>query len=99
MESEIEKIKSDLGNVMYEMHRVGDQDYSKLDNFFMELDRRYETIEAQKQKIRQMEEEEKQILGNASKVENTEGVVFCGQCGTQNGSTYKFCVKCGSPLA
>ena len=74
-------------------------DYAKLENFCVEIDRRYQTIETQKEKIRQMEEEEKQILGNAPKVENSDGVVFCGQCGTQNGNTYKFCVKCGSPLA
>ena len=99
MEAEIDKLKSDMGNVMYEMHKVGDKDYAKLENFCVEIDRRYQTIETQKEKIRQMEDEEKQILGNAPKVENSDGVVFCGQCGTQNGNTYKFCVKCGSPLA
>ena len=99
MEAENKKKKSDMGNVMYEMHKVGDKDYAKLENFCVEIDRRYQTIETQKEKIRQMEEEEKQILGNAPKVENSDGVVFCGQCGTQNGNTYKFCVKCGSPLA
>ena len=65
MEAEIDKLKSDMGNVMYEMHKVGDKDYAKLENFCVEIDRRYQTIETQKEKIRQMEDEEKQILGNA----------------------------------
>lgn len=98
MENEIEKLKSDLGNAMYEMHKSGEKDMSVVEGIYVEIDAKYQNIEAQKEKIRQMEEEEKQVLGNVQKAEAPKEMIFCGQCGTQNASNYKFCVKCGSSL-
>ncbi|MBO5373362.1 MAG: zinc-ribbon domain-containing protein [Lachnospiraceae bacterium] len=31
-------------------------------------------------------------------VQSAADVIYCGSCGAQNASNYKFCIKCGVPL-
>ena len=55
----------------------------------------------QQNRILELQQEEQQILGTTSQKETepTSGTIFCGQCGKENAANYKFCCKCGAPLA
>lgn len=102
LEGEIKNLKLLVGEKSYESWSKGENIAQKVEELFQQIKEKYQEIEAQKQKIEQLAQEEKQILGTQS-VESQEtenaGVVFCSQCGTQNAGNYKFCCKCGTPIA
>ena len=68
-------------------------------DLFQKIQAKYQEIEVQKERMVQISQEEKQILGtqNAQPTEEA-GAVYCGQCGVANAASYKFCSKCGAPL-
>ena len=108
LEKEIANLKQEIGENVYKLWVAGD-DITKGSNELLEqIKLKYDEIEVQKEKIKNLAAQEQQILGtgtqqpvktNAQPVSQQEqSVVLCKNCGMQNVSTYKFCVKCGVSL-
>ena len=109
LENEIAGLKQKLGDDIYTSWMNQGDLTAGVEETCKQIQNKYQEIEAQKLKIAQLQEEEKQILGAAS-VQTTsqaapaqnampEGeTIFCSQCGTKNSVNYKFCCKCGAPL-
>lgn len=95
LESEIQDLKQMLGQVIYEHWIQGEELTQGIDDILKAIQIKDQEIEEQKEKIRRLQLEEKQILGIA--VEQG-GSIFCSQCGTKNSVNYKFCCRCGKPL-
>lgn len=98
LEKEIEQLKLEIGTKLYEQHKNGESDTSSIEQHMLTIDSKYQEIEQQRARMRELEEEEKQVLGNNTAAAPSEDVIFCGQCGAKNAGNYKFCCKCGSPL-
>lgn len=104
LEEEIRKLKMSIGEIAYENWENMDSVKEEIQNTVNEINAKYQEIKAQEEKIKSLAEIEQQILGNSAVNEKTaaagpqEGVVYCSQCGTQNSSSYKFCLKCGKSL-
>lgn len=116
LENEIRELKSQVGEKLYTQWAQGSDMMAGIEEILVAIKNKYAEIEVQKQKIIQLQEEEKQILGNSSNAQSgrevsqtvpqtvpqpadTAAGVFCSQCGTRNLAAYKFCCKCGKPLA
>jgi len=96
LEGEISDLKLRIGDVVYSKWVAGEDEKAEIEPLLQSIQGKYQEIETQKEKIKQLEEQERQILGGA-----TGGSVeacYCSQCGAQNASNYKFCSKCGAPL-
>lgn len=104
LEEEIRKLKMSIGEITYENWGNMDSVKEQIQNTVNEINAKYQEIKAQEEKIKSLAEIEQQILGNGAVNEKMaaagpqEGVVYCSQCGAQNSSNYKFCLKCGKPL-
>lgn len=102
LEGEIKELKGMIGESVYTKWNAGTDISEGVEELGVKIKEKYDEISAQKQKIIQLQEEEKQILGAANQTaaapEATSEVIFCSQCGTQNSVNYKFCCKCGTPL-
>lgn len=109
LENEIAGLKQKLGDDIYTSWMNQGDLTAGVEETCKQIQNKYQEIEAQRLKIAQLQEEEKQILGAASAqpasqaapAQNTmpEGeTIFCSQCGTKNSVNYKFCCKCGAPL-
>lgn len=100
LENEIAGLKQKLGDDIYTSWMNQGDLTAGVEETCKQIQNKYQEIEAQKLKIAQLQEEEKQILG-AAPAQNAmpEGeTIFCSQCGTKNSVNYKFCCKCGAPL-
>lgn len=95
LESEIADLKLRIGDVVYAKWVNGEDDRAETEPMLNSIKEKYQEIEGQKEKIKQLEEQEKQILGGAT---TGNEVCYCSQCGAQNAANYKFCSKCGAPL-
>lgn len=99
LENEIKDLKLLIGEKAYEQWNSNESKPEELEEIFGKIKTKYEEIDVQKEKIQQLAEEEKQVLGSvAAQPQEAADVVFCSQCGAQNASNYKFCCKCGVPL-
>lgn len=99
-EDEIAKLKSKIGNALYENR----------ENFSMEMvqedidaiSSRYDEIAEFRKQIEELAQLEKGILGETAPkpaaAEDNTPKVFCAECGAPNPANYKFCTKCGSQL-
>ena len=98
LENEIRDLKKEIGNVAYQKWAFGASYTEEVEPILTQIKEKYTEIERQKQKIEQLQMEEKQILGsqNAASAGNKK---FCSQCGAPNEMNYKFCCKCGAPLS
>lgn len=100
LENEIAGLKQKLGDDIYTNWMNQGDLTAGVEETCKQIQNKYQEIEAQRLKIAQLQEEEKQILG-AAPAQNAmpEGeTIFCSQCGTKNSVNYKFCCKCGAPL-
>lgn len=100
LENEIAGLKQKLGDDIYTSWMNQGDLTAGVEETCKQIQNKYQEIEAQRLKIAQLQEEEKQILG-AAPAQNAmpEGEnIFCSQCGTKNSVNYKFCCKCGAPL-
>ena len=100
LENEIAGLKQKLGDDIYTSWMNQGDLTAGVEETCKQIQNKYQDIEAQRLKIAQLQEEEKQILG-AAPAQNAmpEGeTIFCSQCGTKNSVNYKFCCKCGAPL-
>lgn len=102
LEGEIKELKLMIGESVYAKWNAGTDISEGVEELGVKIKEKYNEISAQQQKILQLQEEEKQILGASSPTvtapEPTGEVIYCSQCGTQNSANYKFCCKCGTPL-
>lgn len=100
LENEIAGLKQKLGDDIYTSWMNQGDLTAGVEETCKQIQNKYQEIEAQRLRIAQLQEEEKQILG-AAPAQNAmpEGeTIFCSQCGTKNSVNYKFCCKCGAPL-
>lgn len=99
LENEIRELQLTVGKKYYEKWQNGEEDTSELEESLQLIQKKYQEIQAQEERIRQLQQEEEQILGKTvnQTVEESENI-FCAQCGAQNATGYKFCCKCGVPL-
>lgn len=100
LENEIAGLKQKLGDDIYTSWMNQGDLTAGVEETCKQIQNKYQEIEAQRLKIAQLQEEEKQILG-AAPAQNAipEGeIIFCSQCGTKSSVNYKFCCKCGAPL-
>lgn len=100
LENEVAGLKQKLGDDIYTSWMNQGDLTAGVEETCKQIQNKYQEIEAQRLKIAQLQEEEKQILG-AAPAQNAmpEGeTIFCSQCGTKNSVNYKFCCKCGAPL-
>ena len=108
LEKEIANLKQEIGENVYKLWVAGD-DITKGSNELLEqIKLKYDEIEVQKEKIKNLAAQEQQILGTGTQQpvktnaqpasQQEQSVVLCKNCGMQNVSTYKFCVKCGVSL-
>ena len=113
LENEIRDIKLQIGDLVYQKWTEGETYSESVEPFFGQIKEKYAEIERQKQRIAQLQVEEKQILGSqsaapaqpaapaqsAAPAQPVQGnKVFCSQCGAPNDAAYKFCSKCGAPM-
>lgn len=102
-ESEIAQIEAEIGHLVYENRNQFD--LSVVQDKINEIDEKYAAIATLQQLIDELDEQEKEILGaNAQAQANPQGAsaeqkIFCTNCGAPNKMGYKFCEKCGNPLA
>lgn len=110
LENEITELKRKLSDDVYSSW-VSQRDITAAaEEICKQIQSKYQEIEAQKARILQLQDEEKQLFG-ATPVQNTSAsvipaqnsipdgeAIFCSHCGTKNSKNYKFCYKCGSPL-
>lgn len=108
LEKEIVNLKLTIGENVYNLWAAG-EDITKGSNELLEqIKLKYDEIEAQKEKIKNLAITEQQILGTGTQQsvktktevaeESGQSVIVCKNCGMQNVSSYKFCVKCGVSL-
>lgn len=106
LEKEIVNLKQTIGENVYNLW-VSGEDITKGSNELLEqIKLKYDEIETQKEKIKNLAITEQQILGTATQqsvkqkteVTKEQSVILCKSCGMQNVSSYKFCVKCGVSL-
>ena len=99
LENEIKELKSAIGEKVYANWSSDKEITEDINELLQKIKEKYQEIDVQKERMVQISQEEKQILGTAAN-QTTEaaGTVFCSQCGTSNAANYKFCSKCGTPL-
>lgn len=100
LENEIKDLKMQIGETVYAKSSKGEDYNEPVNELLQKINEKYSEIEAQKEKMVQLQEEEKQILGTANNtqpVQQAEGG-FCSKCGAKNPENYKFCSKCGAAL-
>ena len=99
LESEIIELKQQVGEIVYIRWSKGENNPEEIEAILRKIQEKYQEIENQKDRIQQLLQEERQILGaSADAGTGNAGICYCSQCGAQNASNYKFCGKCGAPL-
>lgn len=99
LESEIEKIKLNIGEIAFNGW--------KEQNFSMEmiipelnaLKEKYVLVEKTKQEILELKEKERKILGAVQMdAKVSAGVLYCSKCGNEVKQGNRFCEKCGNKI-
>lgn len=102
LEKEILDLKLAVGEKVYEKWTLGESAAEETEELLKSIQTKYEEIQAQKEKMEKLQQEEQQILGtsgaNPAQTQEEE-FIFCSQCGTRNAANYKFCRKCGAALS
>lgn len=102
LEKEILDLKLAVGEKVYEKWTLGESAAEETEEMLKSIQAKYDEIQAQKEKMEKLQQEEQQILGTTSAnpaQTQEEEFVFCSQCGTRNAANYKFCRKCGAALS
>lgn len=100
-EQEIEKLKSVIGNTVYENRAAFD--FSLVAGYVDEITTKKEAIERLKSEIVELSKREQEVLGTQANIPEAvnvpaEETIYCGACGSANKKGFKFCVKCGGRL-
>lgn len=98
LEKDISSLYNVIGEKIYEAWKNENVEISCVEEQLKEITEKYKEIEAQNQKLEQILIEERQILVGTQTDTLAQNRIFCSQCGAENDSAYKFCVKCGRPL-
>ena len=99
LENEIRDLKTEIGATAYQKWVAGESYVESAESILAQIKEKYLEIDRQKQKIEQLQMEEKQILGSQNASAPAGNKKFCSQCGAPNEMNYKFCCKCGAPLS
>lgn len=94
LEEEITKLKVQIGDKIYANWRAGITNLQEVEQYLETIKEKEQIIKEQRERIRDIEVQERQILGEEEK----PAVVFCSMCGEKNNAGNKFCVKCGKEL-
>ena len=97
LENEIVSLKTAIGEKIYTSWINGGIDTTMIASELSAIRAKEEMIMEQRRRLQQIENEEKQILGNNNMNPNP-GFVFCGACGSKNNAGSNFCIKCGNKL-
>ena len=97
LENEIDSLKNSIGDKVYMSWRNGGIDLSMIESELSAIKAKEEMIIEQRRRLQQIDNEEKQILGNDSSNSNSR-IIYCGMCGSQNNVGSNFCIKCGNRL-
>jgi hypothetical protein len=101
LEGEIKELKLQIGEKIYEKWSHEESYEEDIQVLLAKIKEKYAEIDVQKEKMIQLSEEQKQILGTpntANQPVQAAEEVFCSQCGAKNPENYKFCSKCGAQL-
>lgn len=105
---ETSKIKTAISNKEAEIVQIkaviGETVFLNRNNFALDMvsqqiadiEERMSNIDQLKQKLAELEETEKSILGSTGVTQTAK--IFCTQCGAPNEAGSKFCEKCGAPI-
>lgn len=96
-EDSIAKLKSSLGAMLYDAWKNGQPLNDLINNTFQEITNYEEQIAQLNQKIEDIKNESRQVLGKQP-VAAAPASVYCASCGAENKLTAKFCYKCGDKL-
>ena len=111
LESECKALYEQIGATVYQQWTGGDTSIVAVETYLQQVKGKQEEIAAEYAKLDGLQKMEEDILGkkaqpmaatpvvSASAAPVAEGQIFCSQCGSANSSNYKFCCKCGAPLA
>lgn len=98
-EDSIAKLKSSLGAMLYDAWKSGQPLNDLINNTFQEITNYEEQIAQLNQKIEDIKNESRQVLGKAPVAAAPAGTVqYCASCGAENKLTAKFCYKCGDKM-
>lgn len=105
LEAEIQRLMTGIGEMAYTKWESKDADFSVLEESFMAIQQKKAEIQSLNEELVQIDERDKQILGNAAAeaagsvtdVQSESGIV-CPGCGTLYETATKFCRKCGYKL-
>lgn len=92
LQEEIRSEKANLGHIYYEMWKSQNINTEECQRLCSILYQKETEIVKQQEKLEQIQNESKQLLGEKTPMQNT-----CG-CGMTNSPNAKFCAKCGSKL-
>lgn len=96
--AEINSLKQDVGNRTYVLWDAGNFDLEKLLPELEMIKKKIDTVEEIKQQILEIDNREREILGQTAGGYGTanEGSCVCPNCGASFKDKVNFCVKCGS---
>ena len=101
LQNEIQSLKLEIGNKVYEQWKAGGVDNNTLTPMLSEIKAKEATIVEQEERIKELELQEKQILGETQTPVSSQNVgnkKVCSNCGAENAAMNRFCEKCGTPL-
>jgi hypothetical protein len=108
LEKEIRELMLAAGNSAYQFFRDGTLQEEGLMEYMEQIAEKSAEIERQKEKIVQLAEEERQVLGKQTIQPQTAvggsalaqgNRRFCSQCGAETVEGSRFCGSCGQPLS
>ena len=108
LESECKALYEQIGATVYQQWTGGDTSIVAVETYLQQVKGKQEEIAAEYAKLDGLQKMEEDILGKKAQpmaatsvvsASAAEGQIFCSQCGSANSSNYKFCCKCGAPLA
>lgn len=99
LESEIEKIKLNIGEIVYKGWCDNTFTLEQIRPELNALTEKINLVEKTKNDIEELKEKERKILG-ASQIDNKPNVetLFCSRCGSIVSVGSKFCEKCGNKI-
>lgn len=99
LEEEIKDLKYKIGDLTYGKWEHIEDEKTSIDSMVHDIHEKREEIAMQEEKIKKLQEEEQQILGNSVSIgKDDTGMLYCSQCGMKNPVHNKFCCGCGKPL-
>ncbi|MCI8950303.1 MAG: zinc ribbon domain-containing protein [Lachnospiraceae bacterium] len=101
LESDIVNLKSQSGELGYNLWLDNKFDVEKLIPLYKEIAEKYQLIQEQEKLMKELEERNRQVLGGGTQqapVPGQTGGNVCRQCGEVCPQNVNFCKKCGAKL-